>query len=1144
MQFANNKLMSLLVGLVLIITLRNIYADTGNIDPVVEYSGIATIPNNATSPLALNAPINITIDDSSDLVNGTTITITPPNGLNIEFVGTPEILLTGISGTATGTLTLKSIGSSITQTANVSGVNNFAIPSDYIKDGEIKFEIDSLTMGNNTLVLSIGSSGSTNNFIGLKPTNTTATDNINTTGLQLTINLNGNTTTNVGTINILAKPSIVSATLVDSVTADVVFNVGVGSSSANANNFSFSELADGSSGVTATNVSIPDVNDNKILRLVSNTSINFDKSPTISITNNSIHNIDETVTIQMGNTNTKPFPIKKSNAIITSIDISKNTVGTRKKAGRNSFDSNIFSTTVNLNIARQPFKIKFMNTSDSSLNPSPLDTGDKVNTNISKGLAAKVLGLDITREDTNHNDNDDFNFDVFVVEGNKNTANSVVIDFVLGAEEDAFIKQGEFDGLNPDNVVASAIEIGSEENIRVIASLDDFLTIVTSDIIKVDKKGPNLITSGTATPTAESLVQIKLNFDEKLNSLTATNINNWRVGKGADLEKHTISDVILDANQTAITLNTNSLFTEGADDINISVRKFGTPTIDVEDIYHNPIFGTTTEPFNNNNFSVIGTVTAPIVTMDTFITSLPKAGYESVSNINNLINFTILSRSGLSASDIYLQVFDATVGFGIPMSFKFDGTSLGNQTGGVNITESESGKYEGSIKLFDNLTSSSIKIWALISATVPTTESDWADKLESNVFEVDNTPPTVLQDAEYQPDTNRIIVKFNEGMNIVELEKRDNFPEIINLTSGGTISILDMTVLEKDSAIYTLLRELSSSDTYVIDFDEKTIDDAGNPISDVNEVGIDRAELVFNIIATPEPTLVPTSTLDPSTTPTPFATPTPTPIPTPTPQPTPTAKPPLVADFRANTVSGEAPFTVQFLSLHSGEPTDWIWEFGDGGVSKEQDPQHIYKTPGSFTVKLTILDVPQFATETKRNFIRVTGPDRPIANFTMSTTNGTVPFDVNFQDESEPSNKIDQRLWDFGDGQTSAKLNPSHTYNNNGIFRVTLTVSNISGEDTATKQITASLPPKPTALFVAVTETRGSAPFSVRFQDLSEPVGKIDSWLWIFGDGNLSIEQNPTHRYTRRGFYSVELFVTNRSGSSSMLKKRMIRVKR
>lgn len=79
----------------------------------------------------------------------------------------------------------------------------------------------------------------------------------------------------------------------------------------------------------------------------------------------------------------------------------------------------------------------------------------------------------------------------------------------------------------------------------------------------------------------------------------------------------------------------------------------------------------------------------------------------------------------------------------------------------------------------------------------------------------------------------------------------------------------------------------------------------------------------------------------------------------------------LDANFLAMKVFGDAPLTVQFKDISSGEPTSWTWKFGDGGESNAKHPLYTYEEPGVFTVKLTISDDGNSNTETKTAFIVV-----------------------------------------------------------------------------------------------------------------------------------------------------------------------------
>lgn len=68
----------------------------------------------------------------------------------------------------------------------------------------------------------------------------------------------------------------------------------------------------------------------------------------------------------------------------------------------------------------------------------------------------------------------------------------------------------------------------------------------------------------------------------------------------------------------------------------------------------------------------------------------------------------------------------------------------------------------------------------------------------------------------------------------------------------------------------------------------------------------------------------------------------------------------------------------------------------------------------------------------------------------------------------------------------------------------------------------------------------GTAPLVVAFQDIS--TGSPTSWSWTFGDGSTSIEQNPTHAYSKTGLYSVKLKVSNPSGTNGISRSNYIAV--
>lgn len=69
---------------------------------------------------------------------------------------------------------------------------------------------------------------------------------------------------------------------------------------------------------------------------------------------------------------------------------------------------------------------------------------------------------------------------------------------------------------------------------------------------------------------------------------------------------------------------------------------------------------------------------------------------------------------------------------------------------------------------------------------------------------------------------------------------------------------------------------------------------------------------------------------------------------------------------------GVAPLAVQFTDLSSGDPNGWLWHFGDGGSSTEQNPLHIYEEPGKYTVRLLIRQGPYSTAAVENALVEVT----------------------------------------------------------------------------------------------------------------------------------------------------------------------------
>ncbi|HWQ47583.1 MAG TPA: PKD domain-containing protein [Methanosarcina sp.] len=74
----------------------------------------------------------------------------------------------------------------------------------------------------------------------------------------------------------------------------------------------------------------------------------------------------------------------------------------------------------------------------------------------------------------------------------------------------------------------------------------------------------------------------------------------------------------------------------------------------------------------------------------------------------------------------------------------------------------------------------------------------------------------------------------------------------------------------------------------------------------------------------------------------------------------------------------------------------------------------------------------------------------------------------------------------------------------------------------------------------SASPTSGKAPLKVQFTDKS--IGTPTKWKWNFGDGTTSTVQNPTHKYSKVGSYTVKLTATNAEGSNTATKTEYIKV--
>ena len=156
---------------------------------------------------------------------------------------------------------------------------------------------------------------------------------------------------------------------------------------------------------------------------------------------------------------------------------------------------------------------------------------------------------------------------------------------------------------------------------------------------------------------------------------------------------------------------------------------------------------------------------------------------------------------------------------------------------------------------------------------------------------------------------------------------------------------------------------------------------------------------------------------------------------------------PPTAGFSSNLTDGCAPLTVQFSSTSSANATNFDWQFPGGSPSSSsiENPTVLYSTPGTYSVTLTVSNSAGSNTVTQSNYITVS--PLPASGFSSSILGAIATF-------TNTSTNASSYLWDFGDGETSTQISPSHTYANNGTYTVTLVSTGPCGTASDTQTIT------------------------------------------------------------------------------------------
>ena len=165
--------------------------------------------------------------------------------------------------------------------------------------------------------------------------------------------------------------------------------------------------------------------------------------------------------------------------------------------------------------------------------------------------------------------------------------------------------------------------------------------------------------------------------------------------------------------------------------------------------------------------------------------------------------------------------------------------------------------------------------------------------------------------------------------------------------------------------------------------------------------------------------------------------------------------------FTVNKREGSVPLTVSFNSRANGA-TGYVWEFGDGSKSTEQNPTHTYYDTGNFVVTFTVQGT---GDDVYKSYTTITVKE-PTVDFAIDQKSEWAPNKINLSNLTDWASDL---TFEFGNGEKSNEQNPSVFYSNGGTYDIKLTAKGTINKTEWNKSVTKTIVIKeePTKIFIS-----------------------------------------------------------------------------
>lgn len=208
--------------------------------------------------------------------------------------------------------------------------------------------------------------------------------------------------------------------------------------------------------------------------------------------------------------------------------------------------------------------------------------------------------------------------------------------------------------------------------------------------------------------------------------------------------------------------------------------------------------------------------------------------------------------------------------------------------------------------------------------------------------------------------------------------------------------------------------------------------------------------------------------------------------------------------------------------------TDWDWDLDDGEFSTEPSPIVLYTEPGIKDVTLIVTDNNDCQSRLDTQFNWSPIPSEVIVQPTSFIACSPGGF-VTFNNLTTPIDSTYDILWNFGDGNTSTEISPTHEFTDVGTFNISVNIiSPFECEITETFNSFITIMQGPIADFTFAPDEITNLNPQVFFTDQSSP--DVVNWQWDFSGQGASRDQNPSFIFRDSGLQEIVLLVTAENG--------------